>query len=111
MRLEEGSANHTRIDPKEPPPATPVPPAQGNDAINPKGLTVTPGAGDEQRQFESELIEADSLEKLQDVKANWGSEFRSSVMQQWQKDGRYKLLEIKVERLKERADENNLERF
>ena len=110
LRLEEESANHTRIDPKETPPATPATPARRKMQINPSGLTVTQGASDEQRQFEVDLIEAETLERLQEVKGNWSSEFRTSVMEQWQKDGRYKLLELKVQRLEEKADEDRFER-
>lgn len=89
-------------------PAQPVQPNEGN---NPEELTVTQDASVEQRKFEAQLIEANSLEELQKVKGVWDSDFRRDVMEQWQSDGRYKLLESKVERLKNAETEDRFERF
>lgn len=102
---------HTRIDPKEKGPATPAPLAPINQGGNPEGLTVTQGASVEQRQFEAQLIEANSFRKLQEVKGVWDGNFRREVMEQWRRDGRYKLLESKVERLKNAGPKGELKEF
>lgn len=105
------SRRNTHIDPKGKCPARPAQPAPRNEQDNPENLTVTQGGSAEQRKFEAQLIEANSLEELQKVKGIWDGDFRREVMEQWQSDGRYELLEAKVERLKNAETKDSFERF
>ena len=83
----------------------------GHEPINPEGLTVTQGASEEQRQFETDLIEANSIEALQEAKEKRDSKFRTFVMEQWKQDDRYRLLELKAQRLKDKTNQDNFEWF
>lgn len=109
VSMENDERTHTHKVTAKNPPEPLAWPARENEQIDPEGLTVTQEASPEQRRFEAQLIEANSIERLQEVKGLWDSEFRQSVMAQWQDDGRYMLLQAKAERLKNMSDENRFE--
>jgi hypothetical protein len=65
---------------------------------------ITPGKPEWWQEFEQRLIEATTLEQLQQAKAKVSTLRRTQVMDVWQGDGRYAWLEAKAARLRGEAE-------
>ena len=65
---------------------------------------ITPGKPEWWQEFEQRLIEATTLEQLQQAKAKLSTTRRTQVMDTWQGDGRYEWLNAKAARLQSEAN-------
>ena len=65
---------------------------------------ITPGKPEWWVRFEQLLIEATTIESLQQAKSKLSTTRRTQIMDVWQGDGRYEWLKAKAERLQTEAD-------
>jgi phage/plasmid-associated DNA primase len=93
--------------PQPAPELSPIAPDQGcrDGDGNVIHAWITPGKPEWWQAFEQRLIEATTIEQLQEAKAKTSASRRTQVMNAWSSDGRYEWLKAKAARLEAEAME------